>query len=69
VAWRGDVDLRPVLSRIARVLTTYDINLHNAKINTLGARAEDVFLVSGPALYDPKKVVRFEADLIERLRT
>jgi [protein-PII] uridylyltransferase len=58
-----------LLSRIARVLTTYDINLHNAKINTLGARAEDVFLVSGPALYDPKKVVRFEAELVDQLRT
>ena len=58
-----------LLSRIARVLTRYDINLHTAKINTLGARAEDVFLVSGPALYDAKTVVRFEADLIEQLRT
>ncbi|MGZ8203655.1 MAG: [protein-PII] uridylyltransferase [Burkholderiales bacterium] len=58
-----------LLSRIARVLTAYDINLHTAKINTLGARAEDVFLVSGPALYDAKRVVRLEADLIEQLRT
>jgi [protein-PII] uridylyltransferase len=58
-----------LLSRIARVLTTYDVNLHNAKINTLGARAEDVFLLSGPALYDPKTVVKFEADLIDQLRT
>jgi [protein-PII] uridylyltransferase len=58
-----------LLSRIARVLTAYDINLHTAKINTLGARAEDVFLVTGPALYDAKRVVRFEADLIEQLRT
>jgi len=51
------------------VLTRYDINLHTAKINTLGERAEDVFLVSGPALYDAKTVVRFEADLTEQLRT
>jgi len=58
-----------LLSRIARVLTGYDINLHTARINTLGARAEDVFLLSGPALYDPKTVVRFEADLAEQLRT
>jgi [protein-PII] uridylyltransferase len=58
-----------LLSRIARVLTAYDINLHTAKINTLGARAEDVFLVSGPMLYDAKSVVRFEADLVEQLRT
>jgi [protein-PII] uridylyltransferase len=58
-----------LLSRIARVLTAYDINLHTAKINTLGARAEDVFLITGPALYDPKRVVRLEADLVEQLRT
>jgi [protein-PII] uridylyltransferase len=58
-----------LLSRIARVLTGYDVNLHNARINTLGARAEDVFLVSGAALYDPKTVVRLEGDLIEQLRT
>lgn len=58
-----------LLYRIARVLTAYDINLHIAKINTLGARAEDVFLVTGAALRDPKTVVRLEADLVEQLRT
>ena len=58
-----------LLSRIARVLTTHDINLHTAKINTLGSRAEDVFLISGSTLYDAKRVVRFEAELIEQLRT
>jgi [protein-PII] uridylyltransferase len=51
------------------VLTSYDINLHNAKINTLGSRAEDVFLLSGPALADAKTVVRFEAELLDQLRT
>ena len=58
-----------LLSRIARVLTAHDVNLHTAKVNTLGARAEDVFLVTGAALHDPKTVVRFEADLVEQLRT
>jgi [protein-PII] uridylyltransferase len=58
-----------LLSRIARVLTNHDVNLHTAKINTLGARAEDVFLITGSALYDQKKVVRLEADLIDQLRT
>ena len=58
-----------LLSRIARVLTHYDINLHTAKINTLGARAEDVFLVTGEALKDAKTVVRFESELVEQLRT
>ncbi|MGZ8212702.1 MAG: [protein-PII] uridylyltransferase [Burkholderiales bacterium] len=58
-----------LLSRIARMLTAYDINLQTAKINTLGARAEDVFLVTGAALNDAKTVVRFEAELVEQLRT
>ncbi|MDB5862498.1 MAG: bifunctional uridylyltransferase/uridylyl-removing protein [Betaproteobacteria bacterium] len=58
-----------LLSRIARVLTTYDVNLHTAKVNTLGARAEDVFLISGPVLYDTRRVVRLEAELVEQLRT
>jgi [protein-PII] uridylyltransferase len=58
-----------LLSRIARVLTAYDVNLQTAKVNTLGARAEDVFLVTGAALRDPKTIVKFEAELVEQLRT
>ena len=58
-----------LLSRIARVLTSYDVSLHTARINTLGARAEDTFLVTGEALRDPKTVVRIERDLVEQLRT
>jgi [protein-PII] uridylyltransferase len=58
-----------LLSRVARVLTAYDIDLHTAKINTLGSRAEDIFLITGRALGDPKKVVRLESDLLEQLRT
>jgi len=58
-----------VLSRIARVLTVYDVNLHTAKINTLGARAEDVFIIAGAALKNPKTVVRLESELVEQLRT
>jgi len=62
-------DRTGLLSRIARVLTAYDINLHTAKINTLGARAEDVFIITGAALKNPKTVVRLESDLVEQLRT
>jgi [protein-PII] uridylyltransferase len=62
-------DRSGLLSRIARVLTAYDINLNTAKINTLGARAEDVFLITGEALKDAKTVVRLESALVEQLRT
>ena len=58
-----------LLSRIARVLTAHDINLHTAKINTLGARAEDVFIITGAVLKNAKAVVRLESDLVEQLRT
>jgi [protein-PII] uridylyltransferase len=49
-------------------LTAFDINLHSAKINTLGFRAEDTFVVSGNALNNPKTTVRFESELLDQLR-
>ncbi len=57
-----------LLSRVARCLVDYGINLHTAKINTLGDRAEDVFLINGAALNDPKQVVRLESDLVRQLQ-
>ena len=51
------------------MLTAYNINLQTSKINTLGARAEDVFLITGAALKDAKTVVRLESALVEQLRT
>jgi [protein-PII] uridylyltransferase len=57
-----------LLYRIARVLDDHGINLYTAKINTLGERAEDTFLVSGDALRDTKKVVRLETELVQVLQ-
>ena len=57
-----------LLYRIARVLDGHDISLYNAKINTLGERAEDTFLVTGDALQDTKKVVQLEAELAHELQ-
>jgi [protein-PII] uridylyltransferase len=57
-----------LLYRIARVLDNYNINLYTAKINTLGERAEDTFIVSGDALRDTKKVVRLETELVQELQ-
>ncbi|HMK13936.1 MAG TPA: [protein-PII] uridylyltransferase [Burkholderiales bacterium] len=56
-----------LLYSIARVLVNYGVDVHTAKINTLGERAEDVFLISGDVLNDSKAVVRLEADLLEAL--
>ncbi len=57
-----------LLSRISRTLTAFDINLHSAKINTLGSRAEDTFVVSGSAFNNTKTTVRFESELLDQLQ-
>jgi len=57
-----------LLSRVARCLLDFDINLHTAKINTLGDRAEDVFLINGEALSNPKQVLRLESNLLQQLQ-
>jgi [protein-PII] uridylyltransferase len=57
-----------LLYRIARVLVAYEISLHSAKIDTLGERAEDTFLITGQALQDTKAAVRLESDLVQTLQ-
>ncbi len=57
-----------LLYRVARQLAQYHLNLHSAKINTLGDRAEDVFLVSGAALDDSKAVLKLEQELLAELQ-
>ena len=44
-----------LLARIAHVLTRHHIELHSAKVNTLGARVEDTFRVSGVGLNEPER--------------
>ena len=56
-----------LLYGIARVLSRYNINLRTAKINTLGDRAEDVFLVAGESLSNQRVVLMLEQDLLEEL--
>ena len=57
-----------LLYGVARKLSDYGIDLHTARINTLGDRAEDVLLVSGAALAEPKRVLQLEQDLLEGLQ-
>jgi [protein-PII] uridylyltransferase len=57
-----------LLYRVARCLAGHHVNLQSAKINTLGDRAEDVFLVSGEELADPKAVLRLEQELLAELK-
>jgi len=56
-----------LLYGVARILGAYRLNLHTARINTLGDRAEDVFLLSGESLREPKTVLQLERDLMKEL--
>jgi [protein-PII] uridylyltransferase len=56
-----------LLYGVARILARYHVSLQTARINTLGDRAEDVFLVSGEALSSPKVVLQLEQDLLAEL--
>jgi [protein-PII] uridylyltransferase len=57
-----------LLFTTARLFAKYGLNLHSARINTLGERAEDVFVVDGPILSNPVSVIAFESELLESLR-
>jgi [protein-PII] uridylyltransferase len=57
-----------LLARIAYSLAKANINVASAKINTLGERAEDVFLLDGARLHDEAALLRLETALYEQLR-
>jgi [protein-PII] uridylyltransferase len=61
-------DRAGLLYSIANVLARYRINLHTAKVMTLGERVEDVFLVDGAVLNNARKQVQLETDLLEALK-
>ncbi|MGZ5062422.1 MAG: ACT domain-containing protein, partial [Usitatibacter sp.] len=46
-------DRTGLLSSVARIFLAHGLNLVDARVTTLGARAEDVFVVNGAALDDP----------------
>ncbi len=56
-----------LLYSIARVLAAHNLNVHTAKVLTLGERAEDVFLISGAELADAKTQLEIEGDLLEAI--
>ena len=61
-------DRNGLLYSIANVLTRYKVNLHTAKVMTLGERVEDVFLIDGSALNNPRSQIQLESDLLDALR-
>ena len=61
-------DRTGLLYSIASVLARYKVNLHTAKITTLGERVEDVFLVDGPTLANARTQIALESELLDALR-
>ncbi|MDC8759957.1 [protein-PII] uridylyltransferase [Janthinobacterium fluminis] len=61
-------DRTGLLYAIATVLTKYRVNLHTAKIMTLGERVEDVFLVDGATLNNARNQILLETDLLDALK-
>ena len=57
-----------LLATIAYTLAAANINVASAKINTLGERAEDVFLLDGARLHDEAALLRLETALYDQLR-
>ncbi|WP_151446809.1 [protein-PII] uridylyltransferase [Lacisediminimonas profundi] len=61
-------DRNGLLYAIASVLAKYKINLHTAKIMTLGERVEDVFLIDGPTLNHARSQIQLETELLDVLK-
>ncbi|MBC7861030.1 MAG: [protein-PII] uridylyltransferase [Burkholderiaceae bacterium] len=61
-------DRNGLLYTIASVLARYKVNLHTAKIMTLGERVEDVFLIDGAALSNARTQIQLETELLDALK-
>ncbi|MGH8689251.1 MAG: ACT domain-containing protein, partial [Burkholderiales bacterium] len=57
-----------LLYSVARTLSQHGVGVYSAKVNTLGDRAEDVFLVSGEALTRPRAALQLEQQLLRELQ-
>ncbi len=58
-------DRSGLLYGIARVLARHEVNLHLAKVSTLGERVEDTFLVDGAALQRSREQLQIESELLD----
>jgi [protein-PII] uridylyltransferase len=58
-----------LLSSVARVLVDYGVDVQTAKINTLGERAEDSFVITGDALRETRNIINLESDVMRALQT
>ncbi len=60
-------DRTGLLFSIAKVMAAHQVNLHMARISTLGERVEDTFVVEGPQLANQRQQLAFEEDLLSAL--
>jgi [protein-PII] uridylyltransferase len=60
-------DQTGLLYKVARVLAHHRINLQLAKVNTLGERVDDTFLISGDALQNNRAQIAIETELLKVL--
>ena len=61
-------DRTGLLHAIAEVFLAHHISLDAARIDTLGERAEDSFMIDGASLQMPEGAAAFEADLLSVLK-
>ncbi len=70
--WRLSVttaDRVGLLHDLARVFTRHGVNLKMAKIMTLGDRVEDIFILQGSILDQPRGQLQFERHVFDALTT
>lgn len=60
-------DRTGLLARIAEILSHRNVAIQTARINTLGARAEDIFVVSGGRLAEESTRIALETELAEAI--
>ena len=68
--WRLEIvatDRPGLLGDVAQVFVAYNIHLQTAKVMTLGDRVEDVFVVSGETLLQPRTQRQFERAMLEAI--
>ena len=57
-----------LLSRITQTLARLAVTVHSARINTMGERAEDTFLITGNILHGQRDLIYLETELLRTLR-
>ncbi len=58
-----------LLSSVAQILVAHKVNLHDARITTLGGRVEDTLVINAENLADLSEQAKLQTDLLSVLRT